>query len=127
VVLAVLVVLVVSTCAGGLAERVVGLAPVSVTRDFTIVRRGLFIFAGLAFWDNLSGPLHLPLHRVEPFGFVAFLGALGYVAARQTLERDQQLGEIQKELRLPGVFSSRFCPRSSLFREISGWQRVTFR
>jgi sigma-B regulation protein RsbU (phosphoserine phosphatase) len=42
--------------------------------------------------------LHLPLARVEPYGFVAFLGALGYVAARQTLERDRQLGEIQNEL-----------------------------
>jgi sigma-B regulation protein RsbU (phosphoserine phosphatase) len=70
----------------------------SVTRDFAIIRRGLFVFAALAFWDNLSGPLHLAFHRVEPYGFVAFLGALGYVAARQTLERDQQLGEIQKEL-----------------------------
>jgi sigma-B regulation protein RsbU (phosphoserine phosphatase) len=38
--------------------------------------------------------------RIEPYGFVAFLGALGYVAARQTLERDQQLGEIQKELEI---------------------------
>jgi len=98
VVLAVLVVLVVQHVLVVLAEKSGRVGASSVTRDFTIVRRGLFIFAGLAFWDNLSGPLHLPLHRVEPFGFVAFLGALGYVAARQTLERDQQLGEIQKEL-----------------------------
>ena len=70
----------------------------SVTRDFVIIRRGLFVFAALAFWDNLAQPLRIPFHRVEPYGFVAFLGALGYVAARQTLERDQQLGEIQKEL-----------------------------
>ncbi len=98
VVLAVLVVLVVQHVLVVLAEKTGRVGASSVTRDFTIVRRGLFIFAGLAFWDNLSGPLHLPLHRVEPFGFVAFLGALGYVAARQTLERDQQLGEIQKEL-----------------------------
>jgi sigma-B regulation protein RsbU (phosphoserine phosphatase) len=103
----------------------------SVTRDFAIIRRGLFIFAALAFWDNLSRPLHIPFHRVEPYGFVAFLGALGYVAARQTLERDQQLGEIQKELEvarriqlsiLPGEFpvsrnfrvAARYVPMTSV-------------
>jgi sigma-B regulation protein RsbU (phosphoserine phosphatase) len=46
---------------------------------------------------------------------VAFLVALGYVAARQTLERDQQLSEIQRELEvarriqlsiLPALFPS---------------------
>jgi phosphoserine phosphatase RsbU/P len=67
-------------------------------KDFVIVRRGLLVFAALAFWDNLARPLHLPFHWVEPYGFVVFLAALGYVAARQTLEREQQLGEIQKEL-----------------------------
>ena len=71
------------------------------------------------------------MHGVEPFGFVAFLGALGYVAARQTVERDQQLGEIQKELEvarriqlsiLPGGFpvsrnfrvAARYVPMTSV-------------
>jgi sigma-B regulation protein RsbU (phosphoserine phosphatase) len=40
----------------------------------------------------------LPL--LEPFGFAAFLGTLGYVAARRTLQRDQQLQEIQNELEI---------------------------
>ena len=70
----------------------------AITRDFAIIRRGLFVFAGLALWDNIAASLHLSTYRIESFGFVAFLGALGYVAARQTLERDYQLGEIQKEL-----------------------------
>jgi sigma-B regulation protein RsbU (phosphoserine phosphatase) len=98
VVIAVLVVLVVQHLLVILKDKMGPAGASSVTGDFAIIRRGLFIFAGLAFWDNLSGPLHIPFHRVEPYGFVAFLGALGYVAARQTLERDQQLGEIQKEL-----------------------------
>jgi sigma-B regulation protein RsbU (phosphoserine phosphatase) len=38
------------------------------------------------------------LPNIEPIGFVAFLAALGYVAARQTLQRDLQLSEIRKEL-----------------------------
>jgi sigma-B regulation protein RsbU (phosphoserine phosphatase) len=50
-----------------------------------------------ALWDNVAGIFHMD-SKVEPYGFVAFLAALGYVAARQTLERDQQLNAIQKEL-----------------------------
>ncbi len=66
-------------------------------RDFVVIRRGLLIFVAFALWDNVSETFHIA-SKVEPFGFVAFLAALGYVAARQTLERDQQLNAIQKEL-----------------------------
>jgi len=66
-------------------------------RDFVVVRRGLLIFVAFALWDNVAGTFHMD-SKVEPYGFVAFLAALGYVAARQTLERDQQLNAIQKEL-----------------------------
>jgi phosphoserine phosphatase RsbU/P len=69
----------------------------SLTPDFLVIRRGLFIFVALAIFDNFAQLLHFS-SKLEPFGFVAFLGALGYVAARQTLAREQQLGEIQKEL-----------------------------
>jgi len=86
----------------------------SHTRDFAVVRRGLLIFIAFALWDNIAGAFNHS-SKVEPYGFVIFLGALGYVAARQTLERDQQLGAIQKELEvarriqlsiLPGDFPS---------------------
>jgi sigma-B regulation protein RsbU (phosphoserine phosphatase) len=70
----------------------------SVNRDAVVVRRGLLIFAGFAFWENFRSLLGISLPNIEPIGFVAFLVALGYVAGRQTLQRDQQLGEIQKEL-----------------------------
>jgi len=88
-------------------------------RDLVIVRRGLLIFVAFALFDNIAGAIgRYP--RIEPYGFVGFLGALGYVAARQTLERDQQLSDIQKELEvarriqlsiLPGEFppSAAFC------------------
>ena len=66
-------------------------------RDYVVFRRGLICFVLFAIWDNtLAGNWNLP--RVEPYGFAIFLACLGYVAARRTLERDQQLGEIQKEL-----------------------------
>ena len=66
--------------------------------DFVAIRRGLLIFVGFALWDNVAGAFQWRSPTVEPFGFVAFLTALGYVAARRTLQRDQQLNEIQKEL-----------------------------
>ena len=66
-------------------------------RDFVVVRRGLLIFVAFALWDNVAGALGRA-SKIEPYGFVAFLAALGYVAARQILERDQQLNAIQKEL-----------------------------
>jgi phosphoserine phosphatase RsbU/P len=50
-----------------------------------------------ALWDNTAGTL-LGIPDIEPYGFAMFLASMGYVAARRTLERDQQLGEIQKEL-----------------------------
>jgi sigma-B regulation protein RsbU (phosphoserine phosphatase) len=68
---------------------------------------------------------------VEPYGFAVFLGCLGYVAARRTLKRDEDLNEIQRELELarriqmsllPGAFpqstafdvAARYVPMSSV-------------
>ncbi len=68
-------------------------------RNFVIIRWGLGCFVLLAIWDNTMGAalLHFSL---EPYGFAVLLASLGYVAAKQTLQRDQQLGEIQQELEL---------------------------
>jgi phosphoserine phosphatase RsbU/P len=67
------------------------------SRDYVLIRRGGLIFVASALWDNVAGAFHLH-SRVEPFGFAVFLATLGYVAARQIMERDQQLNAIQKEL-----------------------------
>lgn len=88
-------------------------------RDFLIARRGLAIFAAFALWDNVAGIFESRVPRVEAIGFIVYLASLGYVAARQALQRDEQLAEIQKELEvarriqlsiLPSAFpgSSRF-------------------
>src|SRR5262249_55006754 len=66
--------------------------------DLVVIRWGLLIFAAFAVWDNLSAILSLSSPMIEPFGFAAFLSTLGYVAARRTMQRDQQLNEIHKEL-----------------------------
>ncbi len=90
-----------------------------VSRDFVIMRWGLLCFVVLALWDNTIGDLWR-WRNIEPYGFAVFLCCLGYVAARRTLTRDQELGEIQKELELarsiqlsllPGT-----CPSSDAFR-----------
>jgi sigma-B regulation protein RsbU (phosphoserine phosphatase) len=97
-------------------------------RDLVIVRRGLLTFVAFALFDNIVGAFRR-YPRIEPYGFVAFLGALGYVAARQTLERDQQLNDIQKELEvarriqlsiLPGEF-----PDSAAFRVAARYVPMT--
>jgi phosphoserine phosphatase RsbU/P len=67
-------------------------------QDLVVIRRGGFIFIAFILWENIRSVLGLRLPNIEPIGFVAFLVALGYVAARQTVERDQKLSEIQKEL-----------------------------
>jgi len=68
------------------------------SQDLVVIRRGGLIFVAFILWENTRSALGLGFPNIEPIGFVAFLAALGYVAARQTLQRDQQLGEIQKEL-----------------------------
>ena len=64
---------------------------------------------------KLAGVLSISSPRLEPFGFAAFLASLGYVAARRTLRRDQQLAEIQNELEV-----ARRIQRSILPAEFTG-------
>jgi sigma-B regulation protein RsbU (phosphoserine phosphatase) len=92
-------------------------------RDFVAVRRGLLIFVAFALRDNVVGAFGRA-SKIEPYGFVAFLAALGYVAARQILERDQQLNAIQKELEV--VRPIQFCRRSSPIRRTFASRLVMF-
>jgi sigma-B regulation protein RsbU (phosphoserine phosphatase) len=101
----------------------------SPSRDFVVIRRGLLIWVAFVLWENMQGVLGYRFRDVEPIGFVAFLAALGYVAARQTLQRDLEFGEIQKELEvarriqlsiLPGAF-----PESDSFRVAARYVPMT--
>jgi sigma-B regulation protein RsbU (phosphoserine phosphatase) len=87
----------------------------SVDRDFAVIRIGLICFGVLAIFDNVVRSL-----KVEPYGFAVLLACFGYVAARRTLTRDEEYGEIQRELELarriqlsllPAAF-----PESTVFR-----------
>lgn len=68
------------------------------TPDFLLLRRALFVFIGFALFQNVVDPIGS--WNVEPFGFVIFLAALGYVAGRQALATEQQLSVIHKELEI---------------------------
>lgn len=79
-------------------------------RDFGVIRRGLLIFVAFALWDNVSGVFHLH-SKVEPFGFAAFLASLGYVGARQAVERDHSM-PFKKNLKSLAASNCRFCQGS---------------
>jgi sigma-B regulation protein RsbU (phosphoserine phosphatase) len=65
----------------------------------------------LALWDNTIGKRLLNA-IIEPYGFAVLLGCLGYVAARQTLMRDEEFGEIKKELDLARNIQLSLLPAS---------------
>jgi len=97
---------------------VIGALPVVLVRafqlgkhnhDIVVLRRGLSVFVALALWDNLGGAPWLGFD-IEPYGFAVLLGCLGYVAARRTLERDQTLGDLQKELELARTIQLSILP-----------------
>jgi phosphoserine phosphatase RsbU/P len=98
------------------------------TSDFIVIRRGLIVFAAFVVYDNLSSAIG-HFHRIEQYGFAFFLGCLGYVAARQTVERDAQLAAIQKELEVArriqlSILPSAF-PASTSFRVAARYEPMT--
>ena len=92
-----------------ITEPMRGLSP---DRDFIIARRGILTFGAFALWDNLAIFLPFRLPRIEPFGFIALLASLGYVAAWQSLKRDEQLSEIKKELEVARRIQLSILPES---------------
>jgi sigma-B regulation protein RsbU (phosphoserine phosphatase) len=84
-----------ATIIGCMLAMMVLLLRRSGDRDFAVVRVGFFTFAVLALVDNT-----VRTAKIEPYGFAVLLASLGYVAARRTLKRDEELGEIHKELEL---------------------------
>lgn len=97
--------------------------------DFAVIRWGLLIFVAFVVWENMARLLSISSPKVEPFGFAAFLSTLGYVAARRTLQRDQQLNEIQKELEVArriqlSILPAEF-PNSAHFRVAARYMPMT--
>ena len=97
--------------------------------DLAVIRWGLLIFIAFVVWQNLMEFLPTSLPKLEPFGFAAFLGTLGFVAARSTLRRDRQLKEIQNELEVAHRIQLSILPRefptSTSFRVAARYVPVT--
>ncbi|HJT69586.1 MAG TPA: PP2C family protein-serine/threonine phosphatase [Terriglobales bacterium] len=97
--------------------------------DFAVIRWGLLVFIVFALVVNVADFFSIHLQNLEPFGFVAFLASLGYVAARRTLHRDQQLNEIQNELEVArriqlSILPAEF-PKSAHFKIASRYLPMT--
>jgi phosphoserine phosphatase RsbU/P len=82
-----------------------------VDPDFVIVRWGIAVFVAFALYDNVSEALGSYPFK-EPYGFAIFLTVLGFVSARRTLHRDQELGEIQKELEIARRIQTDILPQA---------------
>jgi sigma-B regulation protein RsbU (phosphoserine phosphatase) len=78
--------------------------------DTTLIRRSLYLFIACAIYDNVTGMYGRFYSNIEPFSFVILLFALGIVAARRTLARDQQLSVIQKELEIARSIQQSILP-----------------
>ena len=95
------------------------------SRELAAVRIGVLSFVALALFDNTLGAVW-GMHRLEPYGFAIMLGTFGYMAARRTLDRDIELGEIQKELELARSIQQSILPASfppsANFKVAAGYQ-----
>ncbi|HXC94523.1 MAG TPA: PP2C family protein-serine/threonine phosphatase [Edaphobacter sp.] len=83
----------------------------SPDRDFIIIRRGIAVFVAFALFDNILQALGHFIY-IEPIGFAFFLATLGYVAATRSIHRDQQFGELQKELEIARRIQTDILPPS---------------
>lgn len=98
------------------------------TKDDAVFRGGLIVFVGLVLWTNLAELLGHPV-TFEFYGFAVLLCCLGYVAARRTLDRDQQLNAIQQELdiarRIQMSILPKHSPNSNDFRVAARYKPMT--
>ena len=97
-------------------------------RQVGAARIGVLSFVILALLDNTLGNA-LGFGKLEPYGFAIMLGTFGYMAARQTLDRELELGEIQKELALArniqqSILPASF-PQSASFKVATGYRPMT--
>ena len=72
----------------------------TASKETRLIHRGLTIFLLSALYENLAHYVHLPEVNIEPFAFLVLLAALGTIAARRALSREQQLTVIEKELQI---------------------------
>jgi len=62
--------------------------------DLRVIRRGLLIFIAFVLWENINGITHWWVTNLEPIGFVAFLGSLGYASNEVDALADAYLPDV---------------------------------
>ena len=91
------------------------LGPQKVDRNIRILRVGALIFGLFSIYTNLVGAgLIRGSDRLEPIGFVIFLGCLGYVSANRALHTEEQLVAIQSEMEIARRIQAGLLPSRDL-------------
>ena len=86
----------------------------SASRDQTILRMGILIFALFAVYNNLVGVKAIQGNSsLEFIGFVVFLGSVGYVAASRTQRNEERLLALNKEMEIARGIQAGLLPEKS--------------
>jgi phosphoserine phosphatase RsbU/P len=86
----------------------------SASRDQTILRTGILIFALFAVYNNLVGIKAIQGNSgLEFIGFVVFLGSVGYVAASRTQRNEERLLALNKEMEIARGIQAGLLPEKS--------------
>jgi phosphoserine phosphatase RsbU/P len=81
------------------------------TRELRVLTTGLLVFGASVLHGNLVSLGLLRGPDVEAFGFLFFVGCLGYVAAHRTFANEHRLVAINKELEIARQIQSSILPR----------------
>jgi sigma-B regulation protein RsbU (phosphoserine phosphatase) len=86
----------------------------SASRDQTILRSGVLIFAMFVLYTNLVNIKAIQGNsELEFIGFVIFLGSVGYVAARRTQRDEERLLSLNKEMEIARGIQAGLLPEKS--------------
>jgi phosphoserine phosphatase RsbU/P len=86
----------------------------SASRDQTILRTGILIFALFAVYNNLVGIKAIQGNSgLEFIGFVVFLGSVGYVAASRMQRNEERLLALNKEMEIARGIQAGLLPEKS--------------
>ncbi len=86
----------------------------SASRDQTILRTGILIFALFAIYNNLVGIKAVHGNSgLEFIGFIFFLGSVGYVAASRTQRNEERLLSLNKEMEIARGIQAGLLPEKS--------------
>jgi sigma-B regulation protein RsbU (phosphoserine phosphatase) len=87
----------------------------SASRDQTILRIGILIFALFVVYTNLVNIKVIPGNSdLEFIGFILFLGSVGYVAASRTQRNEERLLSLNKEMEIARGIQAGLLPGKSL-------------